>query len=813
MGSIALLRQNLADANWYQEARAKNDWRFFKDAPEFNAALAALGQLNQRGGVFETTNERNLLRADKLFDEFNLANVAMVGSGYEYARLDAVKAANRTLVMPVAYPAAPAVEQLADQLDVSLADLRHWERAPSNLAALEQAGVPFSLTTFRLKESDQFWPNVRKAVKYGLSKDQALAALTTVPAHLLSMDKQLGRIAVGYQADLVFSQGDLFDKGRIVSTWTKGQPNGDTVLQKAEFAGQYALSLGGQAYTLELKRKDAKLEGQLKVGDKSVDLTQLKESHQQLSFNAPLKELTGHAGVLQFSGQLQDNQLKGLWLQPSGESSTLLLNRTRVDKSATDKKSSSPTLLSQLTFPNQAYGVAQAAKRQDVLIKHATVWTSEADGTLADTDVLVRDGKFVAIGKNLSAPSGVQVIDATGLHLTPGLVDEHSHIAIEMGVNEGSDAVTSEVAIGDVITPDDIDIYRGLAGGTTTAQLLHGSANPIGGQAQIIQLRWGVTPDELKFKGAPASIKFALGENVKQSNWGDDYVTRYPQSRVGVETTIREAFQAAKEYKANWAAYNKLSSSEKKKVVPPRVDYRLQTLVEILDKKRFVHTHSYVASEILMLIHLADEVGFKVNTFTHILEGYKVASEMKQHGASASTFADWWAYKMEVQDAIPTNTCLMASQGVVVSINSDSPDLQRRLNQEAAKSIKYCGMDEAEALKLATINPAIQLKIDDKVGSIRQGKQADFVLWSGNPMSVYSKAMQTWIDGTKYYDRVQDEQQPALIAKEKQQLIQKVLGASDDDKAGSGGSYKADEPVWHCEDNGDFLKLAFGHQH
>ena len=302
---------------------------------------------------------------------------------------------------------------------------------------------------------------------------------------------------------------------------------------------------------------------------------------------------------------------------------------------------------------------------------------------------------------------------------------------------------------------------------------LHGSANPIGGQAQVIQLRWGVSQEALKFKAAPASIKFALGENVKQSNWGDNYTSRYPQSRVGVETTIRDAFQAAKEYKAAWAAYDDLSSSEQKRTVPPRVDYRLQTLVEILDNKRFVHTHSYVASEILMLIKLADETGFKVTTFTHILEGYKTAKEMAAHGASASTFADWWAYKMEVKDAIPTNTCLMADQGVVVSVNSDSPDLQRRLNQEAAKSVKYCGMSEEEALKMVTINPAIQLKVDQKVGSIAEGKQADFVLWSDHPLSVYARAMQTWIDGTKYYDRNVDMTLNAGIESEKQQLIQK----------------------------------------
>lgn len=813
MGSIALLRQNLADANWYRDARGKTDWRFFREAPEYNAALEALGKIQSQGGVFETSNERNLLRADALFDQFSLSNVAMVGSGYEYARVDAVKAANRTVIVPVAYPGAPAVAKIEDMADVSLADLRHWERAPGNLASLEKAGVRFALTSYKLEKTDQFWPNVRKAVQYGLSKDAALAALTTVPAGLIGMQDRVGRIAPGYQADLVFSKGDVFSDGDIIATWTRGHVDQIKPLKVPAFAGSYPWDLSGTATTLELTGEGDKLAGKVKVGDKETDLGNVQQHRQNLSFTLTLKDVNGRDGVLQFSGELVGAQLTGTLLQPDGSSARIALNRTGLAKADDKDEPAKVSFVSPLTYPNQAFGLAAPAKQQNVHIKNATVWTSDKAGKLENTDVLVEDGKFVEIGKNLKTPSGFAVIDATGMHLTPGIIDEHSHIAIEAGVNEGSDAVTSEVAIGDVVLPDDINIYRGLAGGTTTAQLLHGSANPIGGQAQIIQLRWGVTPDELKFKGAPASIKFALGENVKQSNWGDNFTSRYPQSRVGVETTIREAFQAAKEYKAAWAAYNDLSSSEKKRVAPPRVDYRLQTLVEILDKKRFIHTHSYVASEILMLIHLADEVGFKVNTFTHILEGYKVADEMAKHGASASTFADWWAYKMEVQDAIPTNTCLMASRGVVVSINSDSPDLQRRLNQEAAKSMKYCDMSEEEALKLATINPAIQLRIDNKVGSITEGKQADFVLWSSNPLSVYAKAMQTWIDGTKYFDRAQDAVEATRVTSEKQRLVQKVLAASDEDKAGSGGVYKSAQPIWHCEDNGNFLKLAFGHQH
>lgn len=828
MGSIALIRQTLADANWYQQAYGKTDLRFQGEPTEFNAALAALGQLPQTGLVFAANNDRALLRIDTLLKEFNLTNVALLGNGYEYARVQELARTGRTLIVPLAYPAAPAVAKLDDQLDVSVADLRHWERAPANLAALAKAGVPFALTSHQLEKKSQFWPNLRKAIKHGLPVDTALAALTTVPAKIVGLEAQIGKIAVGYQADLVISQGDLFADGEIVATWTRGQEQQLKPLQPVAVNGSYPLSVNGQSLTLEFSGSGEDFAGKLRKADKSVKLANLQLQQQQLSFTADLAEIDAGQGVLQLSAVVDGTALRSELQLPAGERLKTTLARqgdasadSSADNSAEKTKAETkPQFVSQLTYPNRSFGFSSVPARQSVLIKNATVWTSDQAGKLENTDVLVKDGKFSNIGRNLSAPSGVQVIDATGLHLTAGIIDEHSHIAIEMGVNEGSDAVTSEVRIGDVLNPDDINIYRGLAGGTTTAQLLHGSANPIGGQAQIIQLRWGVTPEQLKFAGAPPSIKFALGENVKQANWGEAFTSRYPQSRVGVETVIRDAFQAAKEYKAAWAAYQDLSRSAKDKVAPPRRDYRLQTLVEILDKQRFVHTHSYVASEILMLIHLADEVGFKVHTFTHILEGYKVADEMKKHGASASTFADWWAYKMEVQDAIPANTCLMAERGVLVSINSDSPDLQRRLNQEAAKSVKYCGMSETDALKMVTINPAIQLNIQDKVGSVTEGKQADFVLWSAHPLSVYAKAQQTWIDGVPYYDRQRDQQAQLQLAQEKQQLLQKVLTAADGDKAGSGASYKKDDPIWHCEDNGDWLHFSFAggvhagqHQH
>lgn len=814
MGSIALIRQTLADANWYSQAYGKGNWRFYNQAIEYNADLAALGQLKTQGVVFEATDDQALLRADKVLKEFGLDKAALVASGYEYSRIDQVKASGRSLILPLAFPAAPTVQQLNDQLDVELAQLRHWERAPSNAAVLEQAKVPFALTMHKLEKPEQFWPNLRKAVAYGLSQQKALAALTTEPAKWLGMDSQIGKIAAGYQADLVVSKGDLFADGEIVATWVRGQQQVFKAMDLPAFAGTYALNLNGTTLPLELKDKNGSVEGSVKLGEKTSKVSHVAVQKNQLQFALDLKALGQGSGVAQFSGELKGKTLQGKLVTAEGAIVAVSSPQQALTVKADEKKSADkPLLVSKLTTPNRAFGVTTKARQQNVHIKNATVWTSANAGKLENTDVLVEDGEFVKIGKNLSTPSGFKVIDATGMHLTAGIIDEHSHIAIDQGVNEGSDAVTSEVRIADVLDADDINIYRGLAGGTTTAQLLHGSANPIGGQAQIIQLRWGDTAEQLKFKGAPESIKFALGENVKQSNWGDDFVTRYPQTRSGVDTIIRDAFQAAKEYKAQWAEYEDLSGSEQSKTAPPRMDYRLQALVEILDKKRFIHVHSYVASEILMIIKLAEEMGFNITTFTHILEGYKAADEMKAHGASASTFADWWAYKMEVQDAIPTNVCLMQQQGVLVSVNSDSPDLQRRLNQEAAKAVVYCGMDEQLALNMVTINPAKQLKIDNRVGSVEQGKQADFVLWSAHPLSVYARAQQTWIEGAPYYQLTADAQLQQQVQAEKQQLIQKVLQSSDEDKAGSGASHKANNPVWHCEDNHDVLSLAFDHQH
>jgi imidazolonepropionase-like amidohydrolase len=402
------------------------------------------------------------------------------------------------------------------------------------------------------------------------------------------------------------------------------------------------------------------------------------------------------------------------------------------------------------------------------LIRNATILTV-TKGTTEGGDILIRDGKIAEVGRGLSAPRGATVVDATGLYVMPGIIDAHSHIAAN-AINEGAVAVSAMVGMKDVLDPEAIAIYRALAGGVTTINLLHGSANPIGGRNAVLKLRWGADAEGLLFQGAPEGIKFALGENTKRDRNPD----RYPASRMGVQDVIRQAFLDAREYMREWEAYEQQRRRDKN-AIPPRRDLKLETLAEILRGERMVHAHSYRADEILQLLRLAEEFGFRIRTFQHVLEGYKVADEIAAHGAGASTFSDWWAYKVEAYDAIPYNAALMTERGVVVSINSDDAEEMRHLNLEAAKTMKWGGLSEDEALKLVTINPAIQLGIQDRVGSIEVGKDADLVIFKGHPLTMESAVQQTYIDGKLYFDIQLDRQRQEAIRREKEALIRKHL--------------------------------------
>ena len=418
-----------------------------------------------------------------------------------------------------------------------------------------------------------------------------------------------------------------------------------------------------------------------------------------------------------------------------------------------------------------------AAAEGAIVIRNAKILTV-TKGSF-DGSILIRDGKIVEVGANVNAPTDARVIDAGGQYVMPGIIDCHSHIASE-AINEGSVSVSSMTGIEDTVNAEDIGIYRALAGGVTTANILHGSANAIGGKNVVIKMRWGKNAPEILLDGAMPGIKFALGENPKRAGGGASGFStrlRYPATRMGVEDVIREAFTDAKAYKANWADY-KARAAKGERLIAPRRDLKLEPLVEVLEGKRFVHAHCYRADEILMLLRVADEFGFKIRTLQHVLEGYKVAKEIKEHGAGASTFSDWWSYKMEAFDAIPYNAALMHKKGVLVSLNSDSGELMRHLNQEAAKTVRYGGLTDDEALAMITINPAKQLAIDNRVGSIEVGKDADLVIYDKHPLSNYAKVQKVFIDGQMYFDRDKDMGERAVKAERRKMLAEKQKAAA-----------------------------------
>jgi imidazolonepropionase-like amidohydrolase len=546
-------------------------------------------------------------------------------------------------------------------------------------------------------------------------------------------------------------------------------------------AGKYALNLGSTSATLSISGEPGGYKVQILGKDTTaVDFSQ-KESLINLTFSSKADKgkrtrLSGTFADAAFTGTGQ--LANGDWVSWKAVASAAA---DTVAKKAGKKEDKLD--LGSVIYPFAGYGTPKPATSETILIKNATVWTNEKSGVLKNSDVLLKNGKIAAIGKGLKDPSA-RVIDGTGKHVTAGIIDEHSHIAGTGGINECSQSVTAEVRIQDVIDPDDVDIYRQLSGGVTSSHILHGSCNTIGGQTQLLKLRWGANAEGMKFANWDPFIKFALGENVKRS-WNTSN-PRFPDSRMGVEQVLMDAFTRARDYE--------------KQGPGKRVDLELETLVEILNHKRFITCHSYVQSEINAMMKVADHFGFTVNTFTHILEGYKVADIMAKHGASASTFSDWWGYKIEVTDAIPQNAYLMQKTGVNVGINSDDAEMARRLNQEAAKSVKYAGMGEEDALKMVTLNPAKMLHVADRVGSIKEGKDADIVVWSDNPLSIYAKSEHTIVDGAVVFDRAADLIRQQELKAEKQRLVHKMIGAK---KGGASTrpatpSYKAEN---ECEDD------------
>ncbi|HEY1199765.1 MAG TPA: amidohydrolase, partial [Niastella sp.] len=576
------------------------------------------------------------------------------------------------------------------------------------------------------------------------------------------------------------TNGEVFkEKTLILQNWVQGDKYSVKDENWTPVAGQYTLNVkganGSNSYTLDVKS----------TSDASIIAKDTIKT--KFSFDGKLvtisfaTEKKPRAASIRLGGTVNGDTWNGNGIDADGNNLLWSATFSKAGTPTPDTTKKKPQgILGKVTYPFDGYGWDSIPQAETILIKNGTVWTNEKEGNLTNTDVLIKNGKIAQIGKNLPE-AGAKVIDATGKFVTPGIIDEHSHIAA-FSINEGAQSVTSEVRIADNLNPEDINIYRQLSGGVTSSHILHGSANTIGGQTQLIKLRWGVNDEELKFKGADPFIKFALGENVKRTTSQNN--NRFPDTRMGVEEVLMDAFTRACEYEKGCKESEAATTAPKKKgaattttaAAPVRRDLELDALVEIMNKKRFITCHSYVQSEITATMRVAEKFNFRVNTFTHILEGYKVADKMKTHGANASTFSDWWAYKTEVTDAIPYNASIMQRVGLNVCINSDDAEMARRLNQEAAKSVKYGGMSEEDAFKMVTLNPAKALHVDEKVGSLKAGKDADVVVWSDNPLSIYAKAEKTIVDGIVYFDRTRDLEMRKKISAERNRLVQKMLG-------------------------------------
>ena len=771
LGAIAFIRQGFLDADWYSKSQG-----ILAKYPDGNEPIQAdrsleelsIAKRNKQPFVFRTGNELYIDRSSNIADEFEL-NLWIMGNGYEYRRIEEMPAS--FMIVPLNFPAKPDVVDPQNALQYSTEQLKHWDMAPDNAAKLADAGFQFALTSAELKDKKDFRKNLSRAVNRGLNESAALAALTTNPAKEFGQAKRLGKVAPGFIANLVVTDGNYFDeKSKVQSVWIDGNEYEVAPDPLVDAVGDWTLIEGSNSWTLSVKADG----GSLNVDEKKLKLANYKLDQDRISFSVNADTIL-QKDVTRFKGTISGGKATGYVFYPDGSCSdwTAVLDSIKTEKGKKSKKESASNL--SLVFPEGAYGLDEdVPSPKTILINDATIWTSGEKGVLKEYDILIQDGKVKKIAINISLPRGnALIIDGTGKHVTPGLIDAHSHMAGE-SINEGFQNVTAEVRMRDVIEPNDVAMYRALAGGLTTINLLHGSANPIGGQNVVMKLRWGSFSDDLIFKPAPQGIKFALGENVKRvRSYG-----RYPETRMGVEQVIRDAFMAARDYKKSWDIYNK-DAKLKRSAIPPRRDLELDAMVEIMEGKRLVHSHSYRQDEILMLTRIAEDYGFTMATFQHVLEGYKVAERLAEHGAGASTFSDWWAYKYEVVDAIPYNGTLMTNAGVTVSFNSDSDELARRMNLEAAKAVKYGGLDEAEALKMVTINPAKQLKIDRYVGSLEVGKDADFTIWSGHPLSSYTICEQTWIEGKQYFSLEQDQYFRQRDAKLRNDLIQKILSSPD----------------------------------
>ena len=835
MGATALLRQTHLDAQWYAEASPRGM------AGGTNLSLEAFVEAQDLPRVFSAGSWKDVLRADAVLKEFGVATPIMLGSGDAYQRAEAVAATGVRMAVPVNYPEGYDVSDPHLARLIGLDELKHWELAPSNAARLHAAGVPLAFTAHGLKDPGAFLNGVRKAVKEGLPEQEALRALTSTPAAWLGLEADLGSLRAGCVANVLVTDGPLFDKKtHLVEHWVAGQATPMRDRAPLDLAGSYNVNVNDSVYALEVTGEPGKWKASWALNDTTDRKVSLTLDNRTVVLRIPADDgpirLTGNvwmeSRIWEGSGQTSDGRWsdwsairKEAAPEPDGsqaldgadagspEAETASEGKPADSEEPAAATSETELDLSGVVYPFTAYGLPERLEAETVCIRDATVWTCEDEGVLEGADVLIHDGRLVAVSIDLDLaallPAGVTAteIDGRGKHVTPGVIDEHTHIAVDRGVNEGTQASSAEVWIGHAVDSEDVNMYRQLAGGVTCAQILHGSANPIGGQSAIIKFRWGAEPQDLLYEEALPFIKFALGENVKQSNWGDGYRTRFPQTRMGVEQVYYDHFIRAREYGRAQLEYRVSLRNAKRKdlregrgPVAPRVDLELETLLQILNEERFVTCHSYRQDEINMLMHVADSMGFRLNTFTHILEGYKVADKMAEHGAGGSSFSDWWAYKYEVKDAIPYNGAVLHNQGVVTAFNSDDAEMARRLNQEAAKAYKYGRVPEEEALKFVTLNPAKLLHIDHKTGSLKPGKDADVVVWSDHPLSINAKAEQTFVEGVRCFDVVRDRELRDAMRTERARLTAKMYDeGSSSDRGGAKRPTERVETHYHCD--------------
>jgi N-acetylglucosamine-6-phosphate deacetylase len=849
MGSYALIRQTLSDAAWRAESRAVVDSLALP--PEDMNALESLVPVvdGAHGVVVDAAEELDVARLVRLVREHApKAPIAVLGGGLEFRAFAEVAATlestGSALLLPIDFPQAPDLVSPMAADTISLRDLMTWRHAPTNPKRFIAQGTTVALTTHRMQDKGAFRRKLADAIAHGLTKDEALAALTTTPARLLGVDSRIGTLERGKIANILVAAGDPFDAqtkfeglfvagaltvtppeapalkagsftvaalvatpkpvaadlrlaidpkaGSIKATWTEpnadaAKPDEPATKEQSATAKRASVSEDGRGSGM-FDGAPFGFDGQVRIsfagaGD-GATLTVEDGAGTRASFSMTRVAATDDSAAKKDETTPQDAKPEDA--KPEDAKPEDAKDEDAKDEDAKDEplpaddaeKAARAALWQEaLPFPFGEYGVLVRPTATKAIVKGATIWTLSDSGTLVDADMLVDGGKIVAIGKDLAVPADAAVIDGRGMHVTPGLIDCHSHTGISGAVNEGTQASTAEVGIGDVIDPTDINWYRQLAGGLTAANQLHGSANPIGGRNAVVKLHWGEGAERFLFDEAPTGIKFALGENVVRSK------SRYPNTRMGVATFLEDSFKAAQAYRARQQAYAALDEAARAKTLRPRVDFELEALAEILEGTRLVHCHSYRQDEILMLLDVADRFGFRVATLQHVLEGFKVAPEIARHGAGASSFSDWWAYKIEVMDAIPWNGAMLHNAGVLVSFNSDSDELARRMNMEAAKAVRYGNLPPDEALKLVTLNPAKQLRIDHRTGSLEVGKDADFAVWNGDPLSAFTRCEETWVDGVRRYRRADDEAARDEVRKARADLIAKAT-ATPAERAG-----------------------------